>query len=333
MVAAAAALVAVGGCGSDDRSASTRSLERPELQRTLSELTRDGRSEGVALVQTEEGIWRGAADSGTRRHAAARTRFGIASTTKTFVATVVLQLVADGRVSLRDTVERRLPGVLRDGGRITIRELLNHTSGLGNDVSLGAPPLARVRSVARQGLTSRPGTTFAYSNTNYVVLGLIVERATGRRLGEVVRDRILTPLDLDHTTYGTAATRFHADRSAPWLGEPKSSAGRISGDGGMVSTADDLATFFRALFAGDVVSRDQLSELTQTVDAGGDLRAGLGVFRFHLPCGFAWGHGGVEPAYSTMALASRDGSKVVVVAETGFDFDRVRAAAEKMYCA
>jgi D-alanyl-D-alanine carboxypeptidase len=107
----------------------------------------------------------------------------------------------------------------------------------------------------------------------------------------------------------------------------------VSGDGGIVSTMNDLARFFRALFTGDLVSRDVLSEMTRTVDVEPGQRAGLGVFEEDVSCGVAWGHGGVEPAYSTMALASRDGSSVVVVAETGFDFDAVEAAAEKMYCA
>lgn len=147
----------------------------------------------------------------------------------------------------------------------------------------------------------------------------------------MVRDRIFRPLDLADTSYGKAGVGSHTDRLA-WLGTPEASTGPVSGDGGIVSTTDDLASFFRALFAGELVTQDLLSELTRTVDAGSDLRVGLGVFRFHVPCGFAWGHGGTEPAYSTMALAARDGSRVVIVAEAGFDFDSVQAAAEKMYC-
>jgi D-alanyl-D-alanine carboxypeptidase len=330
-VAAAVAVVATGGCGSDHQSVNTRPLERPELQRTLVELTRDGHSAAVALVQTEAGIWHGAADSGGRRTAAKR-RFAIASTTKTFVATVILQLAAEGRLSLDDRVKRWLPGLLPDGRTIRVRQLLNHTSGLPNDVSSGLPPRERAALAARQGSYARPGTAYAYSNVNYVVLGLIAEKVTGRRLGQVVRDRIFRPLDLDDTSYGTAGVGLHADRIA-WLGTPEESTGPVSGEGGIVSTTADLASFFQALFAGELLNDDRLSEMMQTVEAGSGPRAGLGVFRFQVPCGFAWGHGGVEPAYSTMALAARDGSKVVVVAETGFDFENVRAAAEEMYCA
>lgn len=161
---AAAAIVALSGCGSGNRSANPRLLERPDLQRTLGGLTRARRSAALALVVTKAGIWRGAADSGRRRHAAAQKRFGIASTTKTFVATVVLQLAADGRLSLDDRVERWLPGLLPDGRTITVRQLLNHSSGLPNDVSSGLPPRERAALAARQGSYARPGTAFAYSN-------------------------------------------------------------------------------------------------------------------------------------------------------------------------
>jgi D-alanyl-D-alanine carboxypeptidase len=144
----------------------------------------------------------------------------------------------------------------------------------------------------RQGSYSKPGTAFAYSNTNYVALGLIVEKVTGRPLGRVVRDRIFRPLDLDDTTYGAATVR---SRPTAWLGTPEVASGPVSGDGGIVSTTDDVARFFRALFAGELLPEDLLSRLTATVEAGSDIRAGLGVFRFRVSCGFAWGHGGSNP--------------------------------------
>jgi D-alanyl-D-alanine carboxypeptidase len=329
--AAAAAICILGGCGSDKPTTKARPLDRPQLQQLLADLTRDQRSAAVALAQTTTGVWHGASDAGRPTRTPAPKRFGIASTTKTFVATVVLQLAAERHLSLDDPVERWLPGLVPNGRKITIRQLLNHTSGLSNDVS-GRPPRERVRMAARQGLYAQPGTTFAYSNTNYVVLGLIVEEVTGHRVDRAVQERILRPLHLDRTSYGPFGASL-GDRSAAWLGTPEPLVPRVSGDSGIVSTTDDLATFFRALFTGELLPRDLLSELRRTVAASSGLRAGLGVFRLDTRCGAAWGHGGVEPAYSTMALAARDGSRVVVVAETGFDYDTVQAAAEEMYCA
>src|SRR6266545_3049800 len=114
------------------------------------------------------------------------------SCSTTVAANVVLQLVGEGRLSLDDTVEHWLPGRLREGRRITIRQLLNHTSGLPQDVSFAlAPPKAQ------RPLLFRPGTAHSYSNLNYVVLGLIVEKVTGIRLDRVLRDRIFRPLGLE----------------------------------------------------------------------------------------------------------------------------------------
>jgi D-alanyl-D-alanine carboxypeptidase len=303
-------------------------LVRPDLQRTLRALTQEQHSAAVALVQTKAGTWRGASGYAEgKRRAAPEDRFGIASTTKTFVATVVLQLVGEGRLSLRDTVERLLPGRVRGGRRITARQLLNHTSGLPQDVSGGVPPRS-----AQLPLLFRPGKAHSYSNLNYGILGLIVEKVTGRRLEWVVRDRIFRPLRLEDTSYGTAAVRAHSDRRPAWLGAPEEAGSPVSGAAGIVSTSDDLARFFRALLGGKLLRPGLLSEMTRTVYANPDARAGLGLFRIDLPCGSAWGHGGDEASYSDQVLVARDGSKVVVVAQNTLGWPSAKATAEQMYC-
>ena len=137
-----ATIVAASGCGgSGSKPANPRPLERPDLQRTLRKLAEEQHSGAIALVVTSEGTWQGASGYAVgKRRTDPEDRFGIASTTKTFVATVVLQLVGEGRLSLDDSVERRLPGRRREGRRITIRQLLNHTSGLPQDVSFALAP-------------------------------------------------------------------------------------------------------------------------------------------------------------------------------------------------
>jgi D-alanyl-D-alanine carboxypeptidase len=320
----ATVLVALGGCrSSGNHSAKPRSLERPELERTFRKLTEDGSSRAVALVQTKAGIWRDASGNATQ----AEDRFAIASTTKTFVATVVLQLADEGRLSLEDSVEHWLPGLIPTGRRITVRQLLNHTSGLADDLS-SLPPARRVAAAAAQPLLFRPGTDFSYANTNYVALGLIIEKVTGRRLDRVILDRIFRPLGLEDTSYGAAALQPE-DRMPAWLGVPVEFGSPVAGDGGIVSTTDDLARFFGALLGGELFGDRLLSEMRR---ARFDIGVGLGLFRFDLPCGSAWGHGGQYPAYATMALASRDGAKVVVVAKPVFDFENVLAMAEALYC-
>nr|BFE73691.1 hypothetical protein GCM10020092_069920 [Actinoplanes digitatis] len=146
--------------------------------------------------------------------------FRMGSNTKTFVSVVVLQLVGEGRLSLDDTVERWLPGLVtgngNDGRRITVRNLLQHTSGLynytGDITALGsqedylahrydhyeAEDLVALATKHEPGFA--PGTSWDYSNTNYILAGMIIERATGRAWATEVRARILRPLGLSHTS-------------------------------------------------------------------------------------------------------------------------------------
>jgi D-alanyl-D-alanine carboxypeptidase len=278
-------------------------------------------------VQSDEDVWRGASGyaQGTQL-AKPGDRFGIASTTKAFVATVVLQLAGEGRLSLDDPVALHLPDRLRSGRRIAIRELLNHTSGLPPDVSFELP-----RPADQAPLLFAPGTGYTYSNLNYVVLGLIVEKVTGRPLDEVVGARIIHPLRLVDTSYGTVAPQ--ANGSVPaWLGVQQQEGGDVNGAGGIVSTTDDLARFFKALLGGDLLRQPLLAEMTKTVETGTEFRAGLGLFRVALPCGSAWGHGGDEPAYANQVLVSPDGSNIVVVAQSTLGWGRVKATAEAMFC-
>jgi D-alanyl-D-alanine carboxypeptidase len=318
MLGIAAFVVVSNGCGGG--SGAPAALERPDLQRKLEGLAHVGQVGAVALVRTPAGEWRGAIGQAFGDRAAAPDdRFAIASTTKTFVAAVVLQLVGEGRLSLDDRVERRLPGLLRHG-EITIRQLLNHTSGL--------PQTFTFEEAASGPLLFEPGSDFSYANANYVALGRIVEKVTGRNLADVVEERIIRPLELEHTSYGTAG--FEED-GPDWLGGPETPTGEVSGDGGIVSTAGDVATFFGALMSGKVLRPRLLATMRQTVPTPAE-RPGLGIFRWRLSCGAAWGHGGTEPQYSTMALSSADGTKTVVAAMNTFDFDDVLSLAKQLYC-
>jgi D-alanyl-D-alanine carboxypeptidase len=312
----------IGGSACDRTEVTPGDRDRPEtsdLERALVAL--GPRKGAVALVRGDGGIERGAfGEAEPGRPADPNGRFQIQSTTKTFVATVVLQLVGERRLSLQDTVGDLLPGVLRGVRPITVRQLLNHSSGLvGDYIGPGQPMLT-------------PGKRHHYSNANYVLLGQIVEELAGHPLERVVLDRIFRPLDLEDTSYGTAAIGSHDE--GPWLGYPLAT-GPVTGNAGIVSTVDDVATFFAALLGGQLLRPDLLADMTRTIegDEGDRVRVGLGIFRQELSCGLTWGHGGDGAGYSTASLAARDGSKVVVVAQNQSGFDSAKSVAEDIYCA
>jgi D-alanyl-D-alanine carboxypeptidase len=261
--------------------------------------------------------------SGTPRVSATQ-RFRIGSVTKTFTATIVLQLADEGKLRLDDPIERYLPGVVPDGQHITIRELLGHHSGLANytdytdwlaraDRSTSTRPIDVLRFAAAQPPVAPPNTGFQYSNTDYIALGLIIERVTGQPFAQELEQRILRPLGLRSTQLAT--TRIPAgldDQGAnpnlPWAA------------GGIVSNAPDLVRFFSALISGRIVSRGSLAQMQQTVSIGegpsGDkMGAGLGIFSTRLPCGTAWGHTGGILDYATLVAASQDGNRVAVISQ------------------
>jgi D-alanyl-D-alanine carboxypeptidase len=310
-VALAIAAVSAAGALATSSHATPPTLDRQTYTRELHKLAEYVSGAAVAIVVTAEGTWKGAAgwaDFQAKRRAEPDDRFAIESTTKTFVVTVVLQLVGERRLDIHDTVQQWLPGLFPAHPRITIRQLLNHSSGIPLDFAFSEAPLVRAKRIAAQGVLFEPGTSSAYSNSDFVLLGLIVEKVTGRPLDQVVTSRIIRRLHLRSTSYGTA----HAQRMTPWLGQVESFGRPVSGDGGIISTVEDLATFFRALLGGKLLPRQQLAEMTSTITADdADYRYGLGIFRYPLPCGVAWGHGGLA-SYQVDVAVARDGSKAVV---------------------
>ncbi|MEV1006562.1 serine hydrolase domain-containing protein [Streptomyces sp. NPDC049881] len=272
-------------------------------------------------------------------------RFRIGSATKTFTAVVVLQLVGEGRLSLDDTVERWLPGVVQgngnDGRAVTVRDLLQHTSGI-HEVVPDIPSLTgadgyraeRFRSYTPEevvGLAMRyppgftPGEDWSYSNTNYTLAAMIVEEVTGHSWEREVGDRIIRPLGLrDTSTPGTfplipgpharSYTGFGTDTGTD-TDVTVLNASMAVGAGALISTAHDLNRFYTALFSGDLLAPAQLAAMTDTVDAPGlGARYGLGIGEIPLSCGGSYyGHPGELLGYRTWAGATPDGSRSAVV--------------------
>jgi D-alanyl-D-alanine carboxypeptidase len=193
---------------SDSAPPASRALTDPAvLQQQLDGVVEAGAPGVVGLIRIGERTWQGASGLGDlrgKRRARAGDRFRIGSVTKSFVAMVVLQLV-EGRLRLGDNLERWLPGLVPGGERITVRQLLNHTSGLYNYTDDLPEPPRRVRPRQLVAIATghrplfAPGTEFSYSNTNYILAGLLAERVTGQRLADQLEQRILQPLGLDDT--------------------------------------------------------------------------------------------------------------------------------------
>jgi D-alanyl-D-alanine carboxypeptidase len=293
-----------------------------------------------ALVLVDDGSSRREAASGVavlqgRLPLGARDRFRVGSITKMFVAVVVLQLVDEHRLRLGDTVERWLPGLVPDGGRITVRELLGHTSGLADYADDAAflrrtvaqprrrwTPRELVRVALAEGSVAQPGERFAYASTNYVLLGLVVERATGTSLERQLGRRILTPLGLHDTSFapgplipgrsvhGYAPTEYDGIVNGLATARDRStvSTSWAWAAGAIVSTAPDLSRFLGAVLQGRLLP-PRLLELMRPAPGA---RYGLGLAAFRTPCGTAVGHTGAILGTVSAAWSSPDGRRRVI---------------------
>ena len=251
-------------------------------------------------------------------------RFRVGSVTKTFTATIVLQLVSEGKLRLSDPLERHLPGIVPAGKKITIRQLLNHRSGLANVTdyadwlqrasrSPSSRPIDTLRFAAAQPLVFPPGSEWRYSNTNYIALGLVIEKITGNTYREELESRILDPLALKRTELPRTRRLRDLDDEGenpniPWAA------------GALVSDTHDLARFFSALLSGRLLSEGSLAQMKQTVVVDHELGDGLGIFSSQLTCGRFWGHEGGILDYATIVAASDDGDRVAVISAHGDAF-------------
>ncbi|EHM25260.1 MULTISPECIES: serine hydrolase domain-containing protein [Streptomyces] len=299
------------------------------VQRALNTLVRDGGTPAaLASVKGPGGRDRtytaGTGDLATGAPVPVDGQVRIGSNTKTFVAVVVLQLVAERRVSLDAFVDTYLPGLVRgegiDGRRITVRHLLQQTSGLpeytshlGDDVRYYAPH-ELLATALRHPADFAPGKRWKYSNTNYVLAGLIVQKITGRPLADEIDRRVIQRIGLRHTYFpapGDASIRephphgYHQEPAqTPLRDITEMDPSWAWAAGQMISTNSDLNRFFTALLTGRLLPAPQLARMRSTVPAdatfGPGARYGLGLVSRPLPCGgLSWGHGGSFPGYET----------------------------------
>jgi len=333
------------------RALAVQAPTRTEVQRAIQRIV-DGGAPGVtAVIQTparRESFSAGYGDLRAGIPISPRDHFRVGSVAKTFTAAVVLKLVARGRIGLGDEVQKWFPRLVPNGAHITVRELLNQSSGLADycavppESTLCIPPpqeLARQwtpRQLVEIGIGAKPtfppGKGWAYSNTNYVLLGMIVQKATGRSFGAVLRSEILRPLHLDQTEYpsGTAMPRPYSHgydvlAGLTWPVDLTGQSPTIAwSSGAVVSTAGDLGKFLRALMSGRVLPPSLLREMKRATLSslngphpfygGGTGTYGLGLvhYTWSSACG-VWGHTGDFPGYHTLAIVSGDGKRAAAI--------------------
>ncbi|MFD8598172.1 serine hydrolase domain-containing protein [Kitasatospora sp. NPDC059646] len=351
MAATVTAVAAAAAAGVLAPAAASAAPRPDAVQQRLDALVREDRvPAALATVKGRDGRSRaytaGVGDLATGAKAPVDGRIRIGSNTKAFTSVVVLQLVGEGRVGLDASVDTYLPCLVRgdgiDGRNITVRQLLQHTSGLPEYVDtegvLAHPdryyePRELLDAALAQKAHFAPGTRWEYNNTNYLLAGLIVQKVTGRPLGEEITQRVVDraglrrtyfPAPGDMTIHGAHPQGYvrAADGSLRDYTELDPSWGWAAG--AMVSTTTDLTRFYEALLGGRLLPAAQLAQMRTTVPAealGPGVRYGLGLVSRPLSCGgLSWGHGGALPGYETFGGTTDDG-RSASIAVTAFPDD------------
>ncbi|MED2868027.1 serine hydrolase [Bacillus thuringiensis] len=317
--------------------------DRSSVKQAMRDILKFGIPGILAKISEDGKTWSyaaGVADLRTKKPMETDFRFRIGSVTKTFTATVVFQLAEENRLNLDDSIEKWLPGFIQGNGyddkQITIRQLLNHTSGIANYTMskdfniMDTKKSYTTEELVKMGISMppdfAPGKSWSYSNTGYVLLGILIEKVTGNNYAEEIENRIIEPLELANTFLpgnssvipGTKHARGYIQLDG--ASEPKDvtyynpSMGSSAGD--MISTADDLNKFFSYLLGGKLLKEQQLKQMLTTVPTGidelGD--SGLGIFKIILPNGVSiWGHSGGIPGFSTFAVGTLGGRHTLAV--------------------
>jgi D-alanyl-D-alanine carboxypeptidase len=290
----------------------------PPTNALLALLVTRGRAPAAALLALE-GTGTRYAQAGTG--IARSDHFRAGSITKTFIATVVLQLAAEHRLSLSDTVEEHLPGLVHgagnDGRALTLRSLLTQTSGLYDyTADTGGTIPVTPRQAVHIALTHPPADRgrFSYSNTNYVLLGLVIKQVTGHSYATEAERRVIAPLSLTGTSFPGSRTSLPSPHGRAYATDGTDVTDldpRVAGAAGeLVTTLADLDRFYAALLGGRLLPPRWLREMLDTRAAHG--LYGMGLFPERLPCGTTvWGHNGRIAGSYVRTAATVDGRRVL----------------------
>ena len=341
------------------RSTTKRALDPTRLKAAIDQVHRAGMPGVFAEVRNGDQVWRGAAgvaDVTTGRPVTADMRHRVGSITKTFTAAAVLQQVESGRIQLDAPIARYLPRRVpgERGEAITVRMLLNHTSGLAEYLPHAYPslaafpvladttpgslddnrvkrfdPIALIEMGVEASATGKPGDTpGVYSNTNYLLLGQLLEQVTGGTAEQCITGNVIERAGLAHTGFpaGPHVDEPHSKLYEAWFGmidPPRDYSifdmSWVGPTASLISTVADLNRFFRLLLAGEIVDRSSLAQMQRTVPVisqeGKQIEYGLGLHRRDLPdCGTFWGHDGSVWGGGAISMTSADGQRQMSVA-------------------
>lgn len=345
-------IVALAACGATPSRTSTtaEAASKDILQSDVDNLVAAGDTSVVADVY-DHGITHkvssGTAIRGQNVIVSLDAHYRTGSVTKTFVATVILQLVGEGRLALDDTVDRWLPGVIigngNDGTKITVRQLLQHTSGLfdyiGDDrflATINTPESFAVNAshhyepidLVNLALSHPPtGTGFSYSNTNYVILGMIIQAVTSHSWDAEVVNRLVIPLGLTNTsipgdimTLPSAFSHgYNLWSAGVYTDTTQDNMTWASSAGSVITTTTDETKFFSALLSGQVLTPVLLTQMLTTIPIGSKFDYGLGIVHSTMCGKDLWWHDGLAFGYVTYVATLRDGSRTLALNETTSD--------------
>ena len=267
-------------------------------------------------------------------------RMRIASAAKAFSGAVALSLVSEGKLSLNDTIGELLPELPEAWSEVTLRQLLNHTSGIPDfsltpefeeallaSLTKAPPPEDLLSFVEDEDLLFDPGSEYHYSNSDNIVVALMVEAATGESYEDQLRERVYKPLGLRRTSLprGTNLRKpfihgYDTSQQPPEDVSELVAAGWSWASGGIVSTPADLNTFIRGYVGGKLFDERTQAKQRRVVEGGsseppgpGKNSAGLALFRYQTRCGTVWGHTGNTLGYTQFMAASPDGRRSATV--------------------
>ncbi|MFI7633050.1 serine hydrolase domain-containing protein [Nonomuraea sp. NPDC049400] len=346
VAAGAGALLAAGLLAAPTTAQAADGLDRQALRQSLDAVHEAGMYGIYSEVRDAAQTWKGAsgvADVDTRRPVRPDMVHRVGSISKTFTAVAILQQVERGAVELDAPIGRYLPDLVpgERGQRITVRMLLNHTSHIADYIGPAFPSLLegspkslddnRFRTFAPEELvklglaatpTGEPGAApGSYSNTNYVIAGLLLKKVTGTDAEKYITRNVIRKAGLRHTSFprtplipGPHSKAYESMYG--WIDPPRDysvyNMSWASTAGAVVSTMDDLNRFYRALLRGELVGAAQVAEMQKTVPVlvgGASLAYGLGLYSADLPCGRFWGHDGGVFGMGTQSLSSPDGNR------------------------
>ena len=328
---------------SSRRTGKSKAAQKRDLKATIQTLVDNGYPGALAAKTDKDGNTVGAtAGKGNLATGEAPPLDGevrIASNTKTFVAVLIMKMVEEGKVKLDEPIETYLPGIVKgqgvDGKKITVRQLLQHTSGLPDfgDSQLDyfairndyVSPRDVLDGVLSRPAQFAPGAKFQYNNANYVVLGLLAERVAKRPIAEQIETKIVKPLGLKHTYMPAPGEKtirgkhphgYHTRDGKPGKLEDITEADPSWewAAGSMISTPSELNKFMQSVFDGSLLSQASISEMKKSVPApemGGEY--GLGLIGYKSSCGVVWGHSGNNPGYHSISAVRSDGTAATIV--------------------